>query len=111
MALVATTSSVFPSSKYRLSCGLVALLLGCSMTGCVAHSHAVGLGAAGGQVVEERQFYWIFGFFQVNDVDAQRLAGDLTSYTVETSFGFTDLIMAPLLLPLTATSRTVRVRT
>jgi len=102
---------VFRPSRHLLPCGLAALLLIPGLAGCVAHTHTVGLGAVGGQVATERQYYWVFGFFQVNDVDAQRLAGDLTSYTVETSFGFTDLLLAPLLLPLTATSRTVRVRT
>jgi hypothetical protein len=102
---------MFRPSKQLLPGRLATLLLACSLTSCVAHSHTVGLGAVGGEVVVERQYYWVFGFFQVNDVDVQRLAGDLTSYTVETSFGLTDLMLAPLLLPLTATSRTVRVRT
>jgi hypothetical protein len=78
---------------------------------CVAHSHVVGLGAAGSNTVVDRQYYWIFGLYQVNDVDARRMSGDLTSYTIETRFGWVDLLLLPLLLPLTATSRTVVVRT
>jgi len=35
----------------------------------------------------------------------------LTSYTIETSYGFMDILLQPLLLPLTMTSRTVTVRT
>ena len=77
----------------------------------MSHSHVVGLGATGSGVVVQRQYYWLFGFGRVNEVDPQRMAPDLTSYTSETSYGFLDLILAPLLLPLTATSRTVVVRT
>lgn len=93
-----------------LWCCVFLLAAGLS-TSCVGHSHVVGLGAAGANTVEARQYYWIFGLYQVNDVDARRLSGDLTSYTIETKFGWFDLLLMPLLLPLTATSRTVVVRT
>lgn len=79
--------------------------------GCVSHQHTVGLGATGTGEVQQRQYYALFGLVQVNEVDTQRLAGDLTSYTVDTRFGFIDLLLAPFLLPLTASSRTITVRT
>ncbi|MEO6595175.1 MAG: hypothetical protein ABIP94_10525 [Planctomycetota bacterium] len=79
--------------------------------GCVAHHHSVGLGPTGAGVEVARQYYWLFGFFSVNEVDPKRMAGDLTSYTIETEFGLIDLLLAPLLLPLTVTTRTVTVRT
>ncbi|MCA8973821.1 MAG: hypothetical protein KDC98_03830 [Planctomycetes bacterium] len=79
--------------------------------GCVSHVHTVGLGAAGTETRVERQYYWLFGFVDVNEVDAQRMAGNLTSYTIETGYGLTDFLLTPLLLPLLATSRTVTVRT
>lgn len=47
----------------------------------------------------------------MNDVSAQRMADGLTSYTIETEYSLTDLLLQPLLLPLTMTSRTVTVRT
>ena len=87
------------------------LLSALAGSGCVSHTHIVGVGATGTGTQSSRQFYFLFGFFQVNEVDAQRIAGELTSYTIETEYGFLDLLMAPLLLPLTATSRTVTVRT
>ena len=49
--------------------------------------------------------------FATNDVSAQRMADGLTGYTIETSYSLVDLMLQPLLLPLTMTSRTVRVRT
>lgn len=77
----------------------------------MAHVHTVGLGATGSEEHVTRQYYWLFGFVGINEVDAQRIAGDLTSYTVETEYGFVDFLLTPLLLPLLATSRTVIVRT
>jgi len=82
-----------------------------SLSGCMVHSHTVGLGSTGTGEQVTRQYYWLFGFARVNEVDAQRFAPELTSYEVETKFGFVDMLLAPLLLPLTATSRTVVVRT
>ena len=35
----------------------------------------------------------------------------LTSYSIETKYGLPDLVLSPLLLPLTLTTRTVTVRT
>jgi len=88
-----------------------AALLCLAAAGCVSHTHVVGLGPTGSGETVARQYYWLFGFFQGNEVDAQRLAPDLTSYAIETQFGFVDALLAPFLLPLTATSRTVIVRT
>jgi hypothetical protein len=39
------------------------------------------------------------------------MAADLTSYSIETQFSFVDMLLAPFLLPLTFTTRTVIVRT
>lgn len=89
---------------------LLAVVATTGASGCVTHTHNVGLGATGSEVVVERQFYWLFGFVQFNEVDARRMAGNLTSYSVETSYGLYDILLAPLLLPLLSTSRTVVVR-
>lgn len=77
----------------------------------MSHTHVVGLGATGSGEVVERQYYWLFGFVGINDVDPQRMAPELTSYTIQTKYGFVDFLLTPLLLPLLATSRTVVVRT
>lgn len=99
-------------SKPTLS-RLVALtcLLLTFASGCVHHRHAVGLGASGTGEQQARQYYVLFGLFRANDVSAQRMADGLTSYTIETEYSFFDLLMQPLLLPVTMTSRTITVRT
>jgi hypothetical protein len=85
----------------------LALLLA---AGCVAHRHRIGGGPTDLGETSARQFYVLFGLVRWNDVDVRRLNQDLVSYEVETRFGWTDALLAPLLLPFTATSRTVVVR-
>lgn len=77
----------------------------------MTHVHTVGLGPTGAKTDSARQYYWLFGLVDFNEVDAQRLAGDLTSYSIETRFDWGDVLLFPFLLPLLATSRTVIVRT
>ena len=93
----------------RLRVAALALLL---LAGsCVSHRHSVGLGATGTGTQTERQFYILFGVFQANEVSAQRMADGVTSYEIESRFGWYDFLLQPFLLPLTMTSRTVTVRT
>ena len=89
----------------------VAILLLSLAASCVSHRHSIGLGATGTGEQRARQYYILFGFFAANEVNAQRMADGLTSYEIESKFGFLDLLLQPLLLPLTITSRTVTVRT
>jgi hypothetical protein len=77
----------------------------------MSHHHTIGLGATGTGETTVRQWYLLFGLAPINEVDSQRLAPDLTSYAVETRFTFIDLLLSPLLLPFSLTTRTVTVRT
>lgn len=99
--------------RYRFgSLRTSALAAVCALsTGCVGHSHMIGLGPTQKGEVSARQYYLFFGLVQFNEVNVQRMANDLTSYEVETAFSFADILLLPFLLPLTATSRTVTVRT
>ena len=90
---------------------LLVPLIGLLGGGCLSHQHSIGLGATGTNEMVARQYYALFGFIVVNEVDPQRMAADLTSYSIETKFGFIDMLLAPFLLPLTFTTRTVVVRT
>jgi hypothetical protein len=84
------------------------LLLALS-AGCASHVHRVGLGPTGIGSESARQYYFLFGLVRLNNVDVQRMASDLTSYTITTEYGFFDLLLAPLFAVLTVTSRTVTV--
>ena len=89
-----------------LAC-LLALLL--APSACQVHTHRVGGGPTGIGQESERQFYLFFGLVQINDVDVQRYAADLTSYEIRSEFSWVDLLLAPLLMPFTVTTRTVTV--
>lgn len=111
-----STGSVYNAAVNRPSIArLCAVAAVCTLalvpSACVSHTHSVGLGATGSGSTEVRQYYVLFGLFAANDVDAQRLAGGLTSYAITTEYAFVDLLLQPLLLPFTMTSRTVTVRT
>ena len=76
---------------------------------CVSHTHRIGLGPTGLGSESARQYYLFFGLVAINDVDVQRLAGDLSSYEIDSRFSFVDFLLTPLMLPFTVTSRTVTV--
>lgn len=86
--------------------GAALLLLGA----CSSHSHRVGLGPVDNHVLAERtQVYMLFGLVRLNNVDTSRITTDLTSYEIETSYSFWDILLSPILLPLTVTTRSVTV--
>jgi Bor protein len=76
---------------------------------CMYHEHRFGVGPSGTGSESARQIYLFFGLVRFNEVDEQRMAGGLQGYSVETEYSFVDLLLAPFLLPLTMTSRTVTV--
>ena len=77
----------------------------------MAHEHVVGLGPTGRGEAAKRQFLRLLGLMSISEGNGQNMAGNLTSYSVESEYSFTDLLLFPVLLPLTVTSRTVTVRT
>jgi len=87
------------------------LALACSLSGCVANEHVIGLGPSGLGETSVRQYYVLFGLVQFNEVNVQRTANDLTGYSIRTEFSLTDFLLMPFLLPFTVTSRTVTVKT
>lgn len=97
------------SGRQRRVLGVLLLLLAYFLSGCVSHQHRVGVGPTGVGESSARQLYLFFGLMTVNDVDVQRLTDNLTGYAIETEFSFIDLLLTPVLLPFTMTSRTVTV--
>ena len=98
-----------PATRRRWPLAAAFCFLPC--VSCVAHEHIVGLGPTGIGQTTVRQYYIFFGLGRLNEVNAQNIANNLTSYTIETEFSFTDLLLFPLILPLTMSSRTVTVKT
>ncbi len=88
---------------------LLLLALACLFAGCQTHVHTIGAGPTGLGSESARQFYIFFGLFQIGEADSQRLAHDASGYEIVTSYSFVDILLQPILLPLTITSRTMTV--
>ncbi len=90
---------------------LVLILVTCGIlcAGCSVNRHRIGMGPNGLGSSSDRQFYILFGLFQLNEADTERMSEDLTSYEIITEYSFTDILLSPLLIFLTMTSRTVTV--
>lgn len=86
---------------------ILAIVVWCA--GCQVHTHQVGGGPTGIGEESARQYYWMFGLLQMNEVNVQRMAADLGSYEIRSEITFWDFLLSPLLL-VTVTTRTVTVR-
>lgn len=84
----------------------MALLL---LPACQTHRHRVGTGPVGAGSESLRQFYLFFGLLRISESDGQRITREATSYEIVTEYSIVDMLLQPLLLPLTMTSRTVTV--
>ena len=87
----------------------VAALTLLASSACQVHEHRIGGGGNGISRQSARQYYLFFGLVQLNEVNVQRIVPDLVSYDIRSEFALTDLLLTPLLLPLTVTTRTVTV--
>lgn len=92
-------------------CSIVLLLLGVLfIIGCSAHVHKVGEGAQGNAIMEERQWYILFGYVPLNIVDTNAMAGEATDYEIRTEQTGIDIIISLFTGVVSVHSRTVTVR-
>lgn len=88
------------------------------LVSCHATTFRVGMGANGIGQQTMQQYYLFFGLVRLNEVDIQRVVGDLTSYDVEVGFSYRDgfwssigdFFISTLFLPLTVTRQAVTVK-
>jgi len=91
----------------------VALVLACLLAvlpSCMTFHHKVHNGALGTVEVTRHQYFFLFGLVNLNRVDSAAMASPQKSYTVETGFTFTDLLVSAVLSPLSIVRQTVTVR-
>ncbi len=86
-----------------LMTSLVLILVGCS-----AHIHKIGQGAQGNNVIEERQWYVLWGIVPINDVDSSQMTS-AADYTIKTEQSALDVIINIFTGVVTVYSRTVTV--
>ena len=85
------------------------VLLAITMMSCEAHIHTIGKGAQGNNMMEQRQWYVLFGLVPLNTVDTSQMAAGATDYTIETESSALDIVMNIFTSYVTVTSRTVTV--
>jgi len=78
-------------------------------SGCAAHTHIVGNGGSGNEVVEQRQWYVLWGLVPINEVDSADMADGASNYTIETEQSALDVVINIFTSIVTVYSRTVTV--
>ena len=89
---------------------LITLIAVIAMVGCSANIHQVGKGAQGNQVVEARQWYFLFGLAPLNEVDTNQMAGEAVDYEIKSETTALDIIFNMFTGYVTVMSRTVTVK-
>lgn len=77
--------------------------------GCFTHSHVVGKGPKSSQVMEEKQWYVLWGLVPLNKIDTNTMAGKADDYTIETSTQFLDFVIGAFTGIVSVYPRTVKV--
>ena len=77
--------------------------------GCAAHIHEIGKGAQGGNIIEQRQWYVLWGLVPINEVDSAEMAGSTKDYTITTQYSPIDVIIGMVAGIVTVSSRTITV--
>ena len=91
------------------SASLIALLLFVMVagTGCMAHSHVIGNGGSGDEMVEKRQWYVLWGLVPIKEVDTAEMSDGASNYTIETERSVLDVIINIFTGIVTVHSRTI----
>ena len=96
--------------KHLKKLSAIVLIVGISLViGCSAHIHQVGNGPQGNDIVEERQWYVIFGLVPINKVNTHAMADGATDYEIHTSQTAMDIIISLFTGVVSVHSRTVAV--
>ena len=78
--------------------------------GCAAHVHKVGEGAQSNDITTARQWYVLWGFIPINEVDTNAMAGGASDYEIVTAVTPFDFVLNALLSEVTIHCRTVTVQ-
>lgn len=92
--------------KISLALALVVTLF----SSCYTLTHTVGSGGSGGEKVEKRAWYVLWGLVPLNTVESKALAGNATNYTVTTSHTVVDVLINIVTGIVTIGSQTVSVQ-
>lgn len=85
------------------------LILTLTMVGCATHTHVIGNGGTDSSMVEQRQWYVLWGLVPINDVDSSKMAAGARDYTIVTETSLIDGLINAVLGVVTVQTRTVTV--
>ena len=92
--------------KLSLALAFVVILF----SSCMTLTHTVGTGGKGGEKIEKRAWYILFGLVPLNTVESKAMAGNATDYTVVTQRSALDVIINIFTGIITVASQTVTVQ-
>lgn len=79
------------------------------VVGCSSHIHTIGDGPKSGDMIEARQWYVLWGFVPLNNVDTNVMAAGADDYEIVTELSALDIIISIFTSAVTVYSRTVTV--
>ncbi len=92
----------------KLSLALV--MAAVMFSSCFTLTHTVGSGGSGGEKIEKRAWYILWGLVPLNTVESKAMAGNATNYTVTSSRTALDVIINIFTGIVTVGSQTVTVQ-
>lgn len=92
--------------KISLTLATVVILF----SSCYTLTHTVGSGGSGGEKIEKRAWYILWGLVPLNTVESKALAGNATNYTVTSSHTALDVLINIVTGIVTIGSQTVTVQ-
>jgi len=92
--------------KLSLALALVVILF----SSCYTLTHTVGSGGSGGEKIEKRAWYILWGLVPLNTVESKALAGNASNYTVTSSHTVVDVLLNIVTGLVTIGSQTVTVQ-
>jgi hypothetical protein len=92
--------------KLSLALALVVMIF----SSCYTLNHTVGSGGSGGEKVEKRAWYILFGLVPLNTVESKAMAGNATNYTITSSHTVVDVLLNIVTGIVTIGSQTVTVQ-
>ena len=93
----------------RWATSLVVALSLALLCGCAQHIHKIGSGPSGTDIVEQRQWYILWGLVPLNNADSSVMAAGATNYEIKTATTPLDFILNIFTGIVTVNSRTVTV--
>ena len=93
----------------RLTAVFLLIILMLSLVGCAAHIHKIGDGPKGNEMIQQRQWYVLWGLVPMNDIDTYQLVEGATDYEIKTEASALDVIINIFTGVASITSRTVTI--